>query len=428
MHQAHAPPRPGALCRLGGAAAALLLAHSARGQDALLNALTIDRAITPPTNDIANLSPEGPHLGPVQLSYGVYSGLQFNDNINGSQSNPQADTLLRGGLNFDLFWPATDNSTLHLGGAIGYVRYIDTPENSGLEISPDSALTWQIQLNDATLTLYDQASYLQQGTQVPALANVTTLPRLDNTVGARVSWEPAQWRLEAGYSHDNYLSTASAYQYLNRSSEYFFTRDGWRLAENSDLGLEASAGLTDYEEAAEGKNQSFSAGAYANWQVTPSLLATIRGGPSFYFFDSAPGGPSSSSLNSSYFGLDITDQLTDFCSQKLDIERDVSLGINQGSGYVKQLTTSYSVSLALTRWMSLDGSLSYDQGNQPLQEIFAFTQENFDFYGTGATLQFRLQDKLSAGLGYSWWRRTSNLSGRGYTQNVATLNIRYEFW
>ena len=87
-------------------------------------------------------------------------------------------------MGFD--WPATDHSDLQFGTGIGYVNYLRNTRNSGLEISPDSALTYALSLDDVILTLYDQFSYTRQVTTEAALANVATRPQLNNTAGLRV--------------------------------------------------------------------------------------------------------------------------------------------------------------------------------------------------------------------------------------------------
>jgi hypothetical protein len=423
-------------------AAALTLGRDASAQEALISALSIDRSIAPPQNAAVNWAPDRALLGPVQASFGLYAGAQYNDNINASEFAPATDTILRTGINLGLLWPATDNSALHFGTGVGYLQYLEHSANSGLEISPDSALTWQIGFEDATLWFYDQFSYLQQAVQEPALANVVTLPRLDNTVGARMSWAPKQWQLQAGYSYDYFNSPSATDSYLDRDSQYFFTRDAWRFAESTQAGIEASASLTDYLESTQGSSRSLSVGPYGQWQVTQATFATARVGEVFDFLDSSSPGTPGSSLSSYYFGFDINNKPADFFTDSVSIVRETALGINQGSGYVEETAATGSFSLSITPRISLEGSVTYQKGNQPLaaavaQEFgfggpFPLQQEtiteNFEYYGGGPALTWRVTDKLSSHLNYSCWRRASNLPGRAYSQNIVSLNLDYGFW
>ena len=407
-----------------------------------MSALSIDRAIAPPQVSTAGAAPVQAHLGPLQLSSGFYTGAEFNDNINGSSTGAQADVLLRAGANLGLAWGATDQSLLQFGAGIGYLHYVRNSQNGGLEVTPNSALSYRASFPDGNIALFDQVSYSRQVVQEPALVNVATLPRLDNTAGTRVTWEPGRWELQAGYSHEDYLSTSSSFDYLNRSSDYFFTRDGWRFAEATQAGIEASGGLTSYEQSLQSDDKNLSLGLYSDWQVTKAIHATVRGGLTDYFFD-APNSrnpPSannypyfaagrstpSSTLSSYYVGLDVSHQMADFFTHTISLHRDISLGLDPGSDYINELTAAYSFTWSLTRWITLGGQAEYLLGNQPLSN-FSSGQEHFNFYGGGLTLGWSITRKLAASLNYSRWQRTSDLAGRNYAQNIVSLNLTYTF-
>jgi hypothetical protein len=420
--------------------AVLTLGGGASAQQALISALSVDKSLTLPTNGLVVPGPDQAFLGQEQLLLGVYTGVQYNDNINASQIASESDIILNAGLHLGLLVAATDNSALHFGAAIGYLEYTEHPANSGLEIAPDSALTWQIKFEDGTLSLFDQFSYQQQNVQEPALANVASLPRLDNTIGARVNWEPKQWQLQAGYSYDYFISPNTTYSYLDRSSDYFFTREAWRFAESTAAGVEGSISLTHYLKSNQGPSQSYSAGPYGQWQVTRSIFATARAGPLVDVLDSSGPTMPRTTLNSYYLGLTINDNLTDIFTHSLDVERQTALGLNQSSGYIESTTATYSFSLSITPRISFSGVASYQKGNQPLsvpvpEAIDGFPivvegsfNEKYYFYGGGPALTWRMTDKLSSSLHYNRWRRDSDLAGRGFTQDIISLNLSYIFW
>jgi hypothetical protein len=404
--------------------------------------VSIDRSLTPPTNPAVYWAPDQALLGPVQGSFGVQAGAQYNNNINTSQFAPESDAIIYTGVNVGLLWPATENSALRFGAAIGYINYVSHSSDSGPVVSPDSALSWQIKLGDATLSVYDQISYLEQGIPDPALANVVKLPRLDNTAGTRITWEPKQWLVEAGYSFDYFISPSPTYNYLDRDSHYFFTRDAWRFADKTQAGIEGSVSLTHYIESTLGTSQSVSVGPYAEWQVTQATFVTARIGEVLNHFDSSGPATPGTSLSSYYLGFEISGTPATFLSDNINVVRQIALGINQGSGYVEQTTASGAFSLSVTPRVSLNGYVTYETGYQPLETQFlsrAFpggpiiaepeiTSERFQFYGGGPTLSWRMTDKFSSRLTYFGWRRLSNLSGRAYLQNTVALNLSYTFW
>ena len=112
-----------------------------------------------------------------------------------------------------------------------------------------------------------------------------------------------------------------------------------------------------------------------------------------------------------------------------------------------QITATYNLSLTITPRISLDGSVTWQKGLQPLEAVVhtramgsseaprpprfwcrvTFT-EHFDFYGGGPTLTWRLTDKLTSSLNYSRWQRLSNVPGRTFSQNTISLNLSYNFW
>ena len=421
--------------RAGAKALILLLWQShAVAQDALRSALSSDTILAQKQQPTPMSTPDQPHLGPVNFTYGVYGATEYLDNINGSEFDPEADILLRGGLNLGFIWPATERSLLQFGAGIGYVHYEEHPQYSGLEVSPNSALMWQIGLKEGTLSLYDQLSYVQQVSQEASIANLVTVPRLDNTIGLRANWEPEHWLIEGGYAHNLFLSPDSAYQYLNRSSEYFFARAGWRFAERTQVGLETSAALTAYDLAVQSDNWNFSAGPYAEWQVTQHLRATVRGGPTLYHFTSAGAGGARPDLNSYYAGVNLSHELTQFLSHQINLQRDISYGLNLGSDYVEQFTANYSITFGLTSHIRLAGSLAYEQGRQPLlvqvpdfPGLLVSETEDFSRAGFGASFSWDLTEHFNASVRYNFWKRQSSLFGQSYVQNIVSLQLNYNF-
>jgi hypothetical protein len=431
--------RPGARSACAGA---LIFCLSASAQQSLISALSVDNSISPPQS-ASSQRPNLIFVGSVQASLSSYSLVQYNDNADESQLTPESDVILNTGANVGLYWAATDNSTLRLGSAIGYIEYVEHPANSGLEIAPDSALVWQVRIDDATLAFYDQFSYLQESVQEPSLANVVALPRIDNTAGLRITWEPSHWLFQLGYSYDYYISPSSLYSYLNRGSQYFFGRAAWRFAESTQSGVEASASFTSYLEANEGSIRTLSIGPFAEWQVTLATSISARVGSVASSFDSPSSGTASSTLNSYYYGLTFSNHPASYFTDNISVTRQTALGLNQGTSYVEQTAATGSFSLSITPAISLDGVILYSTGLQPLAtaplniggllnglQILEqpIINENFKYYGGGPGLTWRMTQKLSSRLMFAHWQRQSNLFTRSFSQNILSMNLVYSFW
>ena len=416
-------------------AGCVLAGRPASAQDALRSALSLAPVISPTQTAPVNLTPDRPHLGPVQLTLGAYTGLELNDNIVTTEFNPLSDLLLRAGLNLGFDWPVTTQSELRFGSSFGYLHYLSHSQYDHLEVAPTSALSWAIGFDDGSITFFDQFSYSQQVLAQSALVGLAFFPLFNNTVGTRVDWLPGRWALEEGYSHNESFSDSSQFQDPDSSSEYFFARGGWRFAENTQAGLEASSSLSSYQLSYQPGNYSFSFGPYLDWQMTQSLHASLRGGPVIYVFDSTPTAPGST-LDAYYLGLNVSQNLTQYLSHQLNIQRDVRQGLNLGSSYIQELVASYSVSYALTQKIGLSAGFTYEQGTQPLENLvnlFPFgsfivvSTENYDRYGAALTATWRATDRLSAALAYNHWLRDSNFRGNGYSVNSLSLNLNYSF-
>jgi hypothetical protein len=425
---------------------------AAHGQDALFNSLSLDQSTADRSTQLVNQSAAQAHWGPVQFSAGASTGFSYDDNLNGSEVDPQSDVVTRAGISLDGFWPATDQSQLQFGTSIGYDEYLRYTGNNGLEISPDSALTYSVSLAEVVVTLFDQLSYTRQVRTEAALANVTTLPQLDNNVGLRAEWDPGHWVWLASYSHDNFWSDA-AHEYLNRSSEYLVVRAGWRFAAATQMGLEASDSITDYELDTQNNNQNASLGGYLDWKARPSLTLNLRGGLVFFEPDSpsppgssrtiiiiGPPGPTNSpsspgsSVNSYYASVQITHQLTDYLSHSLSLDRSLQAGLNQGSSYIEQLSIAYTLSWSLTQRISVVASASYVDGQQPLTLaapnnplIITAVTEDYQQYAGGLQLTWQCTDHFAASVNFGHSLRNSNQSGRNYTDNAFGGQINYAF-
>jgi hypothetical protein len=292
-------------------------------------------------------------------------------------------------------------------------------------------LIYAISLDNVKVTLFDQFSYTREVVSEGALANIGTSPQLDNTIGTRVAWNPNQWTFQAGYSHNDYIFGQGG-QDLNRSSENFFARGGWLFAEGTEAGLEASDSLTSYEVETQDNSTGISVGAYAKWQLRQSLNLTLRGGPTFYTFNSGGATAGTSDLLSYYVDLEVNQQLTDFLSHQLSIDHSVQPGLNGGSAYIEQLVVTYSAYWALTQRIRLGASFTYENGRQPFPVVLpggivSQSIEKYELYGVQPQISWQLTGKLSASLVYSYWLRQSNVDGRDYLQNSVSCGFIYTF-
>jgi hypothetical protein len=410
---------------------------TAHAQQALLSALSLDSIVQAQQTNNAPVprQPDLPHLGPVQLSLGAYSSLALDDNINLSQNSPQSDAIVGTGANIGFSWLATGLTQLNFSSQVGYDFYLRHPEDDYVQIAPGSALTWNFVIDDWVLTFFDQFNYTRNVISVAAVSNVSGIPIIDNTIGLRAQWQPGHWQIQTGYSYNNYFSTATAFDYLNNASDYFFARGAWLFSGDAALGLEASASITDYSHQTGSDNTSYSVGPYLEWQVDRFLHVSLHGGPTFYMFAANSEGQSANNLGSYYVNFDLTHQLTAFLSQELSVQRSVSLGYTLGTTYTEQLSASYLVRWQAKPWLNFWLGLNYQDGEQPYYYFVNYgvfsaeagTTENFDRYGISSGVSYQITQKINANLSYAHWNRGSNISGNSYADDNISLQFQYSF-
>ena len=407
----------------------------AQAQEALLSALSLDSVVQAQTNAPVARQPDLPHLGPVFLSLGAYSSLTLDDNINLSQNNAQSDAIIGTGLDLGFSWPATGKSTLNFSSQVGYNFYLDHPDDNYIQIAPGSALTWNFLVDDWNFTFFDQFNYTRNVISVASVSNVSGIPIINNTAGLRAQWQPGHWLLQTGYSYNNYFSDSTAFDYLNNASHYIFARGAWLFGAGAQLGLEASASITDYSHQTANNNTSYSVGPYLEWQLDRSIHLSLHGGPTFYSFAAVPAGQSGSNVGSYYVNLDLSHQLTSFLSEDLSIQRSITVGYNQGTAYTEQLSVSYFLHWAAKPWLNFSLGLNYQDGQQPYDYFVNYgffvaevgTTENFDRYGVTSGVQYQITKKFNTSLNYSHWTRGSNISGNSYGDDNINLQFQYSF-
>jgi hypothetical protein len=431
---------------------ALFPAMVARGQEALRSNLAQDESMRPP-GSVGEGSFASVRLGPLLGHLQLYTSATYDDNVKAAETDLTSDEIINIGINASFIMPVGYQSQLSFNIGAGYATYLQHTLDSTLNITPDSALSWDISFPNGYLTLFDALSYTTQVYNEGSLANVAELPRWDNTAGARITWSPRHWVIQTGYSYDKVFTTSSSDAYLNWNTQDIFLRTGWRFAEKTQAGIEASASFTSYASGSLGDTSSYSIGPYADWQITDYIRADLHGGPTLYDLGSTSVAGSTSKLNSYYLRLGLYHQLTEHLSHSLNVQRNVELGLNQGSQYIEDFLATYAISWTVTSRTQIGLTGTYEDGNQPLPQTVSTIEiinsppvlgppppsivvpvtliedvsEHFRRYGGGPQITWLITNNTSAILSYNFWVRKSNLPHRNYVDNAVSLNLNYSF-
>ena len=395
-------------------------------QDALQNAVREDSAYEA-RQTAANTQPGGWKLGPVRVASVASFNIEFNDNINNSE-HKDGDMMVRPEIHFNGVWPVTDRSRLTFGIGFGYIKYLEHSELSRGYVSPNALeeLAFDFSVKDFFVSVYDRFAYSQEVAGDASVSGVATLPRLDNTIGTRVTWRPGQGFLSLGYAHQNVISTDKANSYVDRASEQVFFRGGYQFNPEITAGLEAGGALSDYADEAQRDNVNVNLGPYLEWKPVDWLIMNVRGGYVYYQFSGTNSLDDPRPLGSYYVGMGVTHQITAHVSHTLSANHGINVSLNQGSDYTESSDMNYSVSWALRKNTSVSGNVSYTIGTQPGAGQFGRT-ENYQSFNFGPSIRQQFTSKFSGTIGYYFTLRESNLAGRSYDNNRLVLTASYAF-
>ena len=198
----------------------LFMAPALRAQEAVRPSLAGEAAAEARRQSIDQI-PYNLLLGPVRFRFSITTGVEYNDNINLSETNQQSDIIIRPQFNLSALWPVTQLNTLKLDLGLGYGFYLDHPNanTNGVLIQPGSQLAFDIFIQDFRINIHDRFSLQQDPVSQLQLSNVVDYGRFENTAGVSVLWDLNKAVLTFGYDHYTYVSTTDTFSYLDRNAE-----------------------------------------------------------------------------------------------------------------------------------------------------------------------------------------------------------------
>ncbi len=419
---------------------ALRLAHA---QEALWSPLAAQAAAQSLRDSITgDAAAEARRIRPETLPYTFKSGdfrllvtpslgLDWADNINLSQSNPESDFILKPLLQLDASYPVSDRNLLRLKVGVGWDQYFQHASLSAPVLLSGSELSFDMYIKDFWINFHDRFSYTQDPAAQAAIVNTAQYAVINNTAGLLTTWDLADVVLSLGYDHENVWYPEPQYEYQNRATELILARAGLRVHPRLATGVEGSVAPTTYQQNVLNNNIGYSAGVYADWQVGPYFRVQPRGGYTFYQFQQTSQTgllPSTepirtSNVNSYYADLNMTHQITDAVSYSLDAGHEVQLGVQ--ADMIEDWFVRANVNWSILKNLGLTTSLFYEHGNQGAGNVAGGLAETFDWYGGSLSLRHDLTKRLELSLNYRLTLRSSTSPNRGYSQNLVGLLLTY---
>ena len=361
--------------------------------------------------------------GPIRFRFSATFGVEYNDNINLAEVNKQDDFIIRPQMNINAIWPITQLNTLKLDIGLGYSFYLDHPSNdtNGVLIAPGSAIGFDVFVGDFRINFHDRISLEQDPVSEIALSNVVDYGRFQNTAGVSVLWDLNKAVATFGYDHYNYVSTTSAFDYLNHNSEELSGSIYFTATNTTGIGLESNAVFTYYDQNFLNNSTTFSAGVFLETQVTNYLKVRVAGGYQGIWFDSGGGVMDNNDLNDFYANILISHRVNSVLTHSIAAGHETQLGLN--SNYIMLNYVRYTASWNIIRNTLLSTEFFYEDADDS-GGIFS---EHAQRIGGALTIGYQLTQHVTLGARYQYTTKDSDQPLRSYDQNRVSLDGTYSF-
>lgn len=392
-------------------------------------------------------------VGPVNVGFGFYQGLEFNDNVNRSggdisstalDESPISDVISTTMLSIDANYQITKNNRLSLSTAIGFDRYLDHPEiapygNGGyvLNVLPGSTIAFDIKAGPVFLTIYNRFSVRPAARNDFSLSQNQTFGVFQNDSGIAANWRiNSAWTLSMNYMHSysDALSTTTS----NTGTGNFNFDEFSRVTDSLHgsltyspngtwvAGIEGGSTVLEYANDFNADGVLNNLGAFVVLPVGSTTYLRAAAGAQVFEFNTLPtqiifpnpmGDPTPSGrtlnsgdqndLSSYYYSLTISNQLNSRVSQAFSLGHEAALNLT--SNFITADYANYGLSFVAWKGsrITLSGYVEDAEasGGNFAQDIFQ--------YGGDFHIAHRLTSHLQLGVGYHYGHTDPSIGSEG---------------
>ncbi len=361
--------------------------------------------------------------------------IEFNDNINYSNSNKSSDIILRPGIVVGINYRLTQINTLALQLGLSYDQYVFHPDLSSYtnfaSVSPDSQLAYTLKPSESvSLTIYDSFNYSVQPSDAlsvnpntgKVITDIKAFGRFMNQIGIKGDYQAGPETVFYGgvYRYDVFPQN-SDYDFLRRW-QYTATAGARQTWGAYTFNLDGSYTLNYYKVHLENDSSSWYVAPTVTW-VSQSL--TLKGTVGFTGYNFKSNGTNGdSSQPSTYVG-----ELSAIFPLSSTVSNTITGSRSSNFGYVSNAITvdriSYKIEHTDFLFKNMVGSLLayYERGH----DSGGTTPERYEKYTISPQLDYNVSKKLTLYSSYEFTQKYSNFGARNYTRNRFIIGLRYDF-
>ena len=235
-------------------------------------------------------------MGGVNIGFGLYGGLEYNDNVTRSSTNPVEDfigTLL---LNVDANYQVTRHNRLTLTTSLGFDHYFEHPEvapyGSGdfvLNVLPGSSIAFDLKIGPVFVVLYDRMSVRPAVRNDFGLSANQIFGVFQNDAGMAAQWAiNSDWTLSANYMHSNSRALEDQFDVFNRDMDSIYGNLTWSPSGTWSLSLQGGMSWVRYPQQYNNDGVLANLGLVFATPLGENTFLRVAGGLQDFNFDDPP--------------------------------------------------------------------------------------------------------------------------------------------
>jgi hypothetical protein len=372
-------------------------------------------------------------FGPLKIDVKGVFEVEFNDNINYSNSDKQSDIILRPGIVLAATCPLTEFNTFSLQMGISYEDYLihhDLSSYSNFaEVSPDSKLSFSMRFNNFTLTVYDSFNYSVTPTDafdvnpstLAIITNLKAFGQFMNQLGVNGNWDLGKVVLYGGVYRYDVFPQQSEFSFLRRWQYTASAGARYQFDNGMSLKLDASYTLNYYQQNLENNSKS--------WYIGPTLAGPLGknwtfsatvGFTDYQFLDTGTNGDTSQPV--AYTGeLSVSNKTTKTLNQTLTLTQASSFGYT--SNTIKIDRISYKADWLAQAKVDLILFAYWERG----ADSGGIDPEIYNKFDISPEVDWNYSKRTSFYAYYEFTDKFSNIDGRSYTRDRMVFGLRYQF-
>jgi hypothetical protein len=382
-------------------------------------------------------------LGPVNVGFGLYSGLEYNDNVNRANGSTVAeigDVVASNILNFDVNYPVTKNNTLSISTAVGFDHYFEHPElapygngNYILNVLPGSTIAFDMRIGPVFVTIYDRISVRPAVRNDFALSANQVFGVFQNDAGVATLWQiNSELQLAINFQRSDSLALETAQERFSRSMNSIHTSLTWSPHGTWALGLEGGVSWINYMQDFNNDGVLGNASLVFTTPIGRSTNIKAMFGVQNFDFNQPTGLPpiapgDFSDLNDFFYSVTISNQINSRISHAINFGREAAL--NLVSNYVMADYVNYGISFIVWKGARLSVSAFLEDSSMS----GGFFAEDLSQRGVDVYFSHQLSSRMRLGLGYHFGRTESQGRGLGvgplprdFDQHAFNVDLSYQ--